>query len=99
MLTPSCVAAVDVLINDKALSTEAQRSALTHFAICPLLDLLLLHQLRICRIRRALFQARFFQVPTAIPFPKSVCKLLLRRDNNHLTLFLNSRPKFDMEAN
>ena len=41
-LTPSCVAAADVLINDQALSTQAQRSALTHFVICPLLDLLLL---------------------------------------------------------
>ena len=42
MVTPSCVAAVDVLINGQALSTQAQRNALTHFAICPLLDLLLL---------------------------------------------------------
>ena len=41
MLTPSCVAAVDVLISGQALSTQAQRSALTHFATCPLLDLLL----------------------------------------------------------
>ena len=41
MLTPSCVAAVDVLVNGQALSTQAQRGALTHFAICPLLDLLL----------------------------------------------------------
>ena len=47
MPTPSCVAAVDVLINDHALSTQAQRGALTHFAICPLLDRLL-HQLRLC---------------------------------------------------
>ena len=48
MLRQSCVAAVDVLVNDQALSTQAQRSALTHFAICLLLDLLLLHQLRLC---------------------------------------------------
>ena len=48
MLTPLCVAVVDVLINGQALSTQAQRSTLTHFAICPLLDLLLLHQLRLC---------------------------------------------------
>ena len=45
MLTPSCLAAVDVPINGQALSTQA---ALTHFAICPLFDLLLLHQLRLC---------------------------------------------------
>ena len=48
MLTASCVAVTDVLIYGQALSTHAQRSALTHFAICPLLDLLLLHQLRLC---------------------------------------------------
>ena len=49
MLTPLCVAAVDFLINAQALFTQAQRSALTHFAMCPLLDLLLLHQLlRLC---------------------------------------------------
>ena len=47
-LTPSCVAAVDVLLNGQALSTQAQRIALIHFAICPPFDLLLLHQLRIC---------------------------------------------------
>ena len=47
MLTPSCVAAVDVLISGQALSTQAQRSALTHFATCPLLDLLLPQQLRL----------------------------------------------------
>ena len=44
MLTSSCVAAVDVLINGQALSTQAQRSDLTHSAICPLLALLLLIQ-------------------------------------------------------
>ena len=49
MLTPSCVAAVDALTNGQALSTQAQRSVLTHFAICPLLDLLLLHQLHCAR--------------------------------------------------
>ena len=42
MLTPSCVAAVGVLVNGQALSTQAQRRALTHFAIFPLLDLLLI---------------------------------------------------------
>ena len=39
MLIPSCVAAVDVLINGQALSTQAQRSALDIFrdmsAYCP----------------------------------------------------------------
>ena len=49
MLTTSCAAAVDVLTNSQALSTQVQRSALTHFAICPLLDLLpLLHQFHLC---------------------------------------------------
>ena len=48
MTTPSCVAAVDVLINSQAVSTQAQCSAITHFAVCPLLDVLLLHQLRLC---------------------------------------------------
>ena len=47
ILSPSCVAAVDVLINGHALFTQAQCSALTHFAICPLLDLLL-HQVCLC---------------------------------------------------
>ena len=43
VLTPSCVVAIGVQINRQALSsTQSQRSALTHFAICPLLDLLLL---------------------------------------------------------
>ena len=41
LVTPLCVAAADVLINGQALSTQAQRGALTHFEICPLLDLLL----------------------------------------------------------
>ena len=90
MLTSSCVAAVDVLINGQALSTQAQRSALTHFAIYPFLDLLLLHQLRLCcyyinfvfaRVDRALFQVRFFQVPTLVPFPVRAHKRLLRRGN------------------
>ena len=48
MLAPSCIAAVEVLINGQALSSHAQRSAFTNFAICSLLDLLLLHQLRLC---------------------------------------------------
>ena len=69
MLTPSFVAAVDVLINGQALFTQTQRSALTHFAICPLLNLLLLHKFVSARVGRALFQVRFFQVPTRMPFP------------------------------
>ena len=47
MPTPSRVVTVDVLINDQALSTQDPQGAITHFAICPLLDLLLLHQLRL----------------------------------------------------
>ena len=41
-LTTSCVAAVNVLMNGQALSTQDQRGAFTLFAICPLLVLLLL---------------------------------------------------------
>ena len=48
---------------------------------------------------RALFQIRFFQVPTLMPFPTKVHKLLLQRGNIHPTLFRNSLPKFDIEAN
>ena len=40
ILTPSCVAAVDALVNDDALVTQAQHSTVTHFAICLLLVLL-----------------------------------------------------------
>ena len=76
MLTPSCVAAVDVVIKGQALSTQAQRSALTHFATCPVLDLLLLHQLRLCARGRAPYQIRFFQVPTLMPFIMRVHKLI-----------------------
>ena len=43
----SRVANIYVLINDQALSTQDPQGAITHFAICPLLDLLLLHQLRL----------------------------------------------------
>ena len=39
------VAEVDVLINGQALSTQAQRVALTHFATCPFFSLLMLIQL------------------------------------------------------
>ena len=46
--TSSCMAVVNVQINGQALSTRAQRSAFTLFAIGPLLERLLLHQLRLC---------------------------------------------------
>ena len=99
MRTPSCIAAVDVLINGQALSTQAQRSPLTHFGICPLLVLLLptpsitsLHAL-------AELSYKCFKVPTRLPFPIRVQKILLRRGNIHSTVFRNSGPKFDMEAN
>ena len=38
MLTPSCVAAVGALISWSSSFTQAQRSALAHFAICPFLS-------------------------------------------------------------
>ena len=81
MPTPSRVAAVDVLLNYQALSTQAQRSALIHFAICPLRDLLLLIPsiTSFASVGRALFQVRCFQVPTLMP----VHKLILRRGNIH----------------
>ena len=49
MLTPSSVASVDVLTNGQTLSAQAQRSALPHFAICPILTYCYqYHQLRLC---------------------------------------------------
>ena len=51
------------------------------------------------RVGQALSQVKFIQVPTFMPFPIRAHKLILRRGNIHLTLFRNSRPKFDMEAN
>ena len=51
------------------------------------------------RVGRALFQVRFFQVPTLVPFPRRVHKLLLLRRNIHPPLFRNLRPNLDMEAN
>ena len=97
ILTLSCVATVDVLMNGQALSTQAQRSALTHFAICPFVDLLL-HQLRLCARWPSSLPGQV-QVPTLImPFPIRVHKLLLRRGNIDLTLLRNSRLKFDMEV-
>ena len=69
MRTPSCVAAVDVLINGQALPTQVQRSPLTHFAICPVLVV----RLSIPSIAplRALAELSYgcFQVPTLLPFP------------------------------
>ena len=47
MPTPSRVVTVEVLINDQALSTQDPQGAITHSAICPLLGLLLLHQLHL----------------------------------------------------
>ena len=96
--TPSCVAALDALINVQTISTQAHRSAFTHFAICPLLVLLL--SIPSITYLRALAElsSRCFQVPTLLPFPTKVRKLLLRRGSIHPTFFLNSRPKFDMEA-
>ena len=43
----SRVANIYVLINDQALSTQDPQGAITHSAICPLLGLLLLHQLHL----------------------------------------------------
>ena len=76
MLAPSFAAAVDAPVDDQDMSTQAQRSALTHFATCPVLDLLLLHQLRLCARGRAPYQIRFFQVPTLMPFIMRVHKLI-----------------------
>ena len=71
-LTPSCAAAVGVLMNGQALSMQALRSALTHFAIC-LLDLQYYINCVFAHVGRALFQVRFFQVPTLMPFPTQTC--------------------------
>ena len=46
------------------------------------------------RVGRALFQVRFFQVPTLMPFPIMVHKVILRRGNIHPSFFRNSRLKF-----
>ena len=72
MRTPSCIVGVDVLLNGQALSTQAQRNPLTHFAICPLLVLLL--SIPSITYLRALAElsSRCFQVPTLLPFPMSV---------------------------
>ena len=74
MRTPLCVAAVDVPMNDQALSTQAQRSPLTHFAICPLL--LLLPSIALITSLRALAELsyRYFQVPALLPFPIPLTK-------------------------
>ena len=60
------------LPNGQALSTQAQRSALTHFPICPLLDLLL--SIPSIASLRALTEpsSGCFQVPTLKPFPIKV---------------------------
>ena len=78
MLTPSCVAAVSVLINGQALSSQARRSALTHFAICPLVvPLLLIPSITYLRAL-AEFSSRCFQVPTLMPFPTYKGTLILQ---------------------
>ena len=97
LLTPSdsCAAAVDVLINGQALPTKAQRSALTRFAMCPLLDLLLLTPIKSLRALAEL-SSRCFQAPPLMPSSIRVRKLLLRRGNIHPTLLRSSRPKLDI---
>ena len=103
MLAPSCVAAVDVLFNGLTFFTQAQRSALTHFAICPLLDLPLIQSITSLRALAELSSRSgdsTFQ--RSCPFLLRSIRLhtlLLRQGNIHPTLFRNSRPKFDMEAN
>ena len=99
MRTPSCVAALDVQIDGQTISTQAQRSTLAHFAICPLLVLLL--SIQSITSLRALVElsSGCFQVRTSMPFSIGVHKLILRRGNIHPTLFRNFRPKLDMEAN
>ena len=101
MLAPSFAAAVDAPVDDQDMSTQAQRSALTHFAISPLLVLVLLISSITCLLELAELSSRYSQVPTLLPFPMRlrVHKRLVRRGNIHPTLFPNSRPKFDMEAN
>ena len=99
ILTLSCVATVDVLMNGQALSTQAQRSALTHFTICPFLVLLLLIPWMTSLRALAELSSGCFQVRASMPFSIGVHKLILRRGNIHPTLFRNFRPKLDMEAN
>ena len=102
MLAPSCVAAVDVLFNGLTFFTQAQRSALTHFAICPLLDLPLIQSITSLRALAELSSRSgdsTFQ--RSCPFLLRSIRLhtlLLRQGNIHPTLFRNSRPKFDMEV-
>ena len=99
MLTTSCVAEVDVLINGQAFSTQAQRSALTHFAICPLLVLLLLLLIPSITSLRALAElsSRCFQVPTLMPFPIRVHNFLCDGVIFTQLCFGFHDPNFDME--
>ena len=83
----------------KAPFTQAQHSVLTHFAIRPLLVVLLSISSIMSLRALAELSSRYFQVPTLLPVPIRVHKLLLRRGNIHPNLFRNSGPKFDMEAN
>ena len=73
-------------------------SALTQFAICPLLVLLQLIPSITSLCALGELSSRCFQVPTLMPFPIRVHKLILRRGTIHPTLFRNSPLKFDMEA-
>ena len=99
MLRPSCVAAVGALINGRTLSTQTQPNVLTHFAICPLLVLLLLLQSITSLRALAELSSRCFQVPTLVTFPIRVHKLLFDGAIFTQQCFVIHDPKFDMEAN
>ena len=103
MLTPSCVVAVDVLINGQVLSTQAHRSALTHFVTCPpLVPMLLIYEIASVRAFTEL-SSRCFQVPTLMPFSIRVHKRILRRGNTQPLCFvihgLNSTWRQDYRFN
>ena len=85
MLTPSCVAPVDVLINGQILSIQAHRNALTLFTICPLLVLLLVPSITSIRALAKL-SFRCFQVLTLMLFLVRVRKRFLRLDKIHPNL-------------
>ena len=82
MPTPSRVVTVEVLINDQALSTQDPQGAITHSAICPLLGLLLLHQLHLNARWPSSLPVQVLLISNAHPCPaKRVHKLILRRGN------------------
>ena len=64
MLTPSCVAAVDVILNVQALSTRAQRSAHISRSV-PFLTCYYYINCVLACVSRALFQVRFFPTSNA----------------------------------